>query len=250
MASLSEKLAIVDATMRTTKESWVKTEPEDTDLAIYIHLWRGDDLVVTLLCPVDRDTGLSALHMAVAGFNATAVAMTFESYHSTLGTSPVTGKRWEHHEMQFVFETVPDSVEKGWVAECLTTTIHDRDSNVLMSSAAYAIEDKQVRWLTEEEWPSGITGESGVPGGLMFEVISQAMKAPTLDEKLKEEGPFKAFAESIGNEERQHFHMDVACLQALMDKKLITGSVLAAPTGSEREKWITERFGKPDVQGQ
>jgi len=46
------------------------------------------------------------------------------------------------------------------------------------------------------------------------------------------------------DEEAKFFHMDAATVKALLEKDLAVGVILAAEKGTEREKWIQERYGE------
>ena len=141
-------MATITQLMKETKESWVASEPDNTDLAIYLHFWRGDEMVAMVQTPLDRDTGLEAGMVGATGFAATTMSLTFESYNSTLPESPLTGKRWEPHEMQYTFEAVPQNRIEHWVKECLTTTAHERGGEFGLTSLPYIIEGTKVLWPT------------------------------------------------------------------------------------------------------
>src|SRR5881392_4158957 len=114
--SLEEKLTEIAEVMRGTKESWVATGPENTDLSMFLHFWRGDELVAAAQTPLDRDTGLKAGMLGARGFSATTMAITFESYQAVEPHSPMTGLDWRPGEMQYVFKTQPDQTS---VLECM-----------------------------------------------------------------------------------------------------------------------------------
>jgi len=248
---LSEKLQMVVDVMKDTKEKWVATEPESTDLAIYLHFFRGDELIVTLQCPLDRDTALKAASLGASGFCASTVSATFESYHTTLKESPITGKPWLPKEMQFVAETVPDAFEKGWVNECLTTSAHERGGKYAMASQPYLIKGTEVEWY---EMKSGIpTGEAhemteGV-SGYMFDSLQESIARPTIVDALEaqaKEDPMAAMVSNlIEDPERRQFHIDMATAKALEENELVVGVMLMAEEGSERQSWLSERLGEP-----
>ena len=248
---LSEKTQIVTDLMKSTKESWVERDPENPDLAIYLHLFRGDELVCTVQCPLNRDTALKAAHLAAAGFNASTITLTFESYHTELKESPITGKRWMPREMQFVAETHPEAWENGWVAECLTTSAHERGGGYELFSQAYRIKDGKVEWGdTKSVKHSNEQGDH--EGGLMFDHLQQAMATPTVEEQLEEqakENPLAAMvAGLIEDPERRQFHIDMATAKALEDNDLAVGVMVLADDGSERAQWLAERLGTADYR--
>jgi len=247
--SLQEKLKTVSDLMRQVKEEHIAGDPENTDVLIHIHVWRGDDLVVVLQCPLDRDTGLKAADMAARGFNATTVAITFESYHSQQMESPATGKPWQPQEMQYVFETDPLAAEKGWVNECLSTSIHDREGGCLMSSLAYVIKEGRLQWVDSDDWTEAIA-KGGEPRGFMYQYLQQVMAAPTIAQNLEtaaagsDQVAAMLFAGLADDEERRTYHMDMATLHALNEKGLITAAAVAANEGSRREEWMSSRLEK------
>jgi hypothetical protein len=232
--------------MKQTKEDWVASNPENTDLAIYLHFWRADDLAVMVQCPLDRDTGLNAGIVGAAGFAATTMSITFESYNSTEPVSPNTGKPWEPHEMQYTFEAVPENREKHWVTECLTTTAHERGGDFALTSLPFVIEGNKVIWKEETlTISSGTDGEGG--GGVMFDYLQDAMARPTLeeaiDEKSESDPMLKMVTGLIDDPERRLFHTDMAVYKTLEERKLITAVMFRAEAGSLREELIRERFG-------
>ena len=246
---LKEKMDQVSEVMRRTKEEWVETGTENTDLAIYLHFFRGDSLVAAVQCPLDRDKGLLAGRMGAMGFNADTMSITFESYHSSLRESPITGNRWMPREMQFVFENYPEAAEQNWVNECLTITMHERGGEFALYSTPYRIKDGKVEWQEggQYELRSGEEGSSG--GGVMFDYLQDSMTGPTILTKLDEQSevePVVALMSSlITDEEARLYHADVATFQAMGERELATAVVLSAEPGSNREKWLTERFGPP-----
>jgi len=231
--------------MKDTKESWVADEPENTDLAIYLHFWRGDDLAAMIQTPLDRDTGLAAGRVAASGFGATAMSITFESYYSNLGESPVTGERWEPREMQYVFEAVAENRTEHWVKECLTTTAHDRGGEYGLISLPYVIEDKtKVIWSDEKQTvSSNIEGEAG--GGVMFEYLQDVMQQPTIEEVIGQQDSelIDLMNSLVDDPEARQFHTDMATLAALEERQLVTAAMFSAEPGSNRAKWIEERLG-------
>jgi len=246
--SLREKISQITDLMKLTKESWVATRPDNTDLAIYLHFWRGDDLVVMVQTPLDRDTGLAAGQVGAAGFAATTMSLTFESYHSELPESPNTGKPWEPHEMQYTFEAVPENREKHWVKECLTTTAHERGGGFILQSLPYTIEDYQTIWSEPLVVDSEVVGEGG--GGVMYDYMQAAMAAPTIEEAMLAKGKDDPMAELVHSlvtdPEARLFHTDMATLTALKERNLVGSVVFTTVPGTLREQWIEERLG-PDA---
>lgn len=242
---LKEKTDHVVQVMKRTKEDWVATKPENTDLAIYLHFYRGDNLVATVVCPLDRDTALKAGMIGARGFNADTMAATFEGYHSNLPDSPVTGKPWKHMEMQYLAQTSQEAIEKHWVNECLTTSVHERGGGFAMHSQSFIVRDDKVEWLeTDLEL---VTDDDTRGQGVMFDYLQQSMAAPTVMEQIKADGSTasKLMLALINDPQAQLFHSDIATISALKDKELATAVMLTAEPGSDREQWITERFGPP-----
>lgn len=250
--SLKDKMDQITDLMKNTKESWVATRPENPDLAIYLHFWRGDDLAVMLQTPLDRDTALEVGHVGAAGFAATAMSITFESYHSTERISPNTGEPWKPHEMQYTVEAVPENKEKHWVLECLSTSAHERGGEYCFSSLPYWIEDFQVRWGEEQAIYSTSNTEGESAQGYMFDYLQNAMSQPTLEEvmaeKAKTEPVYEMMSGLVPEPERRLFHTDMATFHSLEERKLVTTGMFAAEPGSLREELIKERFGDRAIQ--
>lgn len=235
----------ISQVMQWTKESWVESEPDNTDLAIYLHFWRGDELVAMVQCPLDRDTGLAAGQVGAAGFGATTMSMTFESYHSTLGESPNTGKPWEPHEMQYTFEAVPENREKRWVSECLSTSAHERGGDFCFTSQPYWIEGTKVVWGEEQVFLTAIQDGTSAKG-VMFEYLQNTMSLPTIEEVMAEKAgsdpTAKVMMGLVTDPEIRLFHTDMATYTALQERKLVTAIMFTAKPGTSRALLIKERM--------
>jgi hypothetical protein len=244
---LREKTRQIVEVMKKTKEDWVASKPENTDIAIYLHFWRGDDLVVTLQCDVDRDKAIQAGDLGAMGFGADTMAITFESFHSNTGQSPLTGEPWRPHEMQYVFEAEPRNAVEHWVDECITTTAHERGGGYILASNGYRIVGTEVIW-TEEQMHLSSEDEDGSASGAMFDYLQHAMERPTIEKAIEEEegkNPLTRFmADSLKDDpERRLFHIDMAALTSLNERGLIRSAMIGAEPGSLREKLLTERLG-------
>jgi len=230
--------------IKDTKSQWVAEHHDDPDLQIYLHFYRGDDLVAIAQCPMDRDVALQAAHVAAMGLAADCMSIGFESYHTTLENSPLTGKPWMPKEMQFVSETYPLRTE--WAAPCLTVTMHERGGASTLHSQPYRIVKDQVEWIGEvKEISSENDGEGA--GGFMFDAMQHAMSLPTIDESLAKAAESDDMAALVSglitDEEARRFHMDMATLKALNERELVISVALVAMAGTVREQMIKERLG-------
>jgi hypothetical protein len=243
--NLKEKVEHISELMRTMKNDWVATGSEMTDLAIYLHFYRDDELVVAVVCPLDRDTALEAAFLGAMGFCATTTTITFESYHTELAVSPITGKAWVPGEMERLIHDDPEAVDKGWMYECVTTTGHERGGGYVLVSMPYRIKEGQVVWQDSVMPPEGVTG-----GGLMFDSLQHSMSQPTLMERVEEAAQGDPVAGLISglitDPELRQFHTDMATFQALQERELIISAAFTAKEGSDRQKWIEERFVQSD----
>ena len=233
--------------MKRTKEDWVATKPENTDIAIYLHFWRGDEMVITLQCEVNRDTALAAGDIGAMGFGADTMAITFESFHSNTKTSPLSGKDWRPHEMQYVFEAEPRNAVEHWVDECITTTAHERGGAYVLSSNGYRIVKNRVEWTEDQMHIVSEDDDEGQAAGAMFDYLQRAMAAPTIEQKIAEDAKTNPLTAMMGvlveDPERRLFHTDMATLTALNDRKLIQTAMVGAEPGSVREELLIERLG-------
>jgi hypothetical protein len=234
--------------MKETKESWVASKPENNDLAIYLHFWRGDDLVVMVQCPLDPDHALVTGQVGAQGFTATTMSMTMESYHSTSKISPITGEPWQNLEKQYVFETDPHG-DHG-VSECLLTSAHERGGEFAVSLSPYRIENHQVIWGEEDRVFSG-NPEAEDAAGSMFDYLQHAMSQPTIDEVMAEKAAddprVKFMSTLVMDPERRQFHTDMAILTSLEERKLVSAVMFTAEPGSLREELLRERLGDQAV---
>lgn len=242
-------LEIADGVKRL-KTEWVDSNPENTDLAIYLHFYRGDEMVALVQCPLDRDNALTAARLGAIGFNASTMAIAFESFHSTLGTSPVSGKPWRPREMQYVFETDPMASEKGWVHSCITISVHERGGAWVITTLPYRLKrkppkkKKELTWLVDEELQLD-SGEFGAGEGVMHEAMQNVMTMPTAIESMLEKMPeLVDMIEGILSEEQQLFRADMATHRTLLEHELATAVILYAAPGTERQKWLEERMGE------
>jgi hypothetical protein len=243
---LQEKTQQITEVMKKTKEEWVATKPDNTDIAIYLHFWRGEDLVVTLQCEVDRDKAMAAGDIGAMGFGADTMAITFESFHSNEGKSPLTGQQWRPHEMQYVFEAEPRNAVEHWVDECITTTSHERGGAYILNSNGYRITGDKVVWTEQQMHISSET--EGQAAGVMFEYLQNAMANKTIEEKIAEDAKSNPLTAVMGQllvdePERRLFHTDMATLTALNERGLIHSAVVGAEPGSVREEMLIERLG-------
>jgi hypothetical protein len=247
---LLEKLETIDGLTRKLKQEWVESKPENTDLGIYLHFYRGDDLAVAVQCELNRDTALNAGQLGAMGFNATTMAITFESYHSTLEKSPITGRRWKPQEMQFVSETYPEAWEKDWVHPCLTTTIHERGGGYGLRSQPYRLDGNELIWFEDKVITVSSEDVNDQGAGVMFDYLQHAMANPTIEEQLQEAAKSdpmaRVMAGLVTDAEARQFHSDMATLSSLEERDLITGVVFSADPGSKREELLRGRFGDPD----
>lgn len=245
MTPLNERVATVDEIMRTLKTSWVADNPETTDLLIYVHLYRGEDIVATLQCPLDRDTMLQACWVAVMGMAVDVVITTVESWHSKEKVCPLTGEPWEPGEMAFLGQTSPEAREKGWVWECLNTMGFDRFQHVSMISTPYRINGTEVTYF--ESMVIDSDDDDAEAAGYLTEQMRHCLAQPTILDRMEAEAPemaaiTKVLAEAL-SEEQKMFHIDCAALGALAQRELIKSAALMAENGSERARMIEERFG-------
>lgn len=240
---LREKLDATIDLMKQVKSEWVATNPENTDLAIYLHFWRDDEVAVAVQTVMERDIGLQAGMVGAMGFSADVVSISFESFHSKLALSPITGGLWQHREMQFVYETHPEAHDRGWVDSCISVALHERGGEYGFASVPYVIAGAEVIWPEGGEIS---TGDEVTGGGAMFDVLQRMMLMPTLDEKLdpNSDNPVTAMMSSlIDDPEARRFHTDMATYKALEERNLITGIMFGADKGSNRAKWLEERLG-------
>lgn len=242
--SLLAKATRMAEAVKATKESHVAANPDNPDLQIQLYFWRGDDLIAVVSCPLDRDIGLHAGQVGVVGFSATTMAMVFESYHTHLKDSPITGEPWMHQEMQFVCESMPEAQEKGWVTPALTLSAHERGGDYFLRLMPYRLKEDRVEW--DEVADTYLSSDEEVQAdGSMFHYLQHSMQAPTIADHIKESAEMGQLVEYLGDEQGA-IHSDMACVRAMKDKHLINSVIFPVIEGSARAEQIAERLG-PDA---
>lgn len=248
MTALVERVTEISDLMKTVKTDWVAEQHENTDILIFVHLFRGDTMVAALQCPLDRDVALNACHLAAVGMAPDLLVVTFESWHSNREKSPITGEDWVPGEMAYVGQTYPEAKKEHWVNECLTTHGFDRFSEYALISTPYLIEGTEVTFEEAEVYDSHDADFKGA--GYMHDVLAQVMQMPTVfDQIAEDEGPQATvigILSDLMSETARWFHLDCAALKAMADKKLIVSAVLIAQDDPERQEMIANRFGDPD----
>jgi hypothetical protein len=234
---LRELLDANDEEMRHLKEEWVASKPENVELSIYIHFWRGDLQVASVQTPLDGDVAVRVAFTSAAGFNAEVMALTFESWVTELKESPLTGKAWRPGEMNFIARTDPQAAEKGWVSEQMATSIHDRAGNFLLSKQRFTVKDGTVIWGERTVTDMSVE-EKDHP---LQEAMTQQTMLERIIEMADEDVVTGVALNAITDTETRLFHCDMATLFALEEKGLATAVMLFAEEGTPRQQMIAER---------
>jgi hypothetical protein len=247
---LKQKTAMVTDLMKETKRSWIASEPESTDMAIYLHFWRDDELVVMLQCRYDQEVSSNALLVGVAGFGATTVSMTIESYNTRQLVSPVTGEAWMSGELQYVFETNPQNKVEGWVTEALITYVAERGGGWAKCSDPYRMENHEVFWEDQViEMGTEVEPENDVIG-----FMQHVLSLRTIEDQLREDSEHNAMTALVNSlvtdPELRFFHTDMATYRTLTDRNLITAIGFQTEKGSVRAQLIKERMGDHVILGE
>lgn len=239
---LLEALDKNDEKMREVKQEWVEANPDAPEMPIHIHFWRGDDHVACILTPLNGSQAIKVASLGASGFNATTMALTFESWVTTLENSPLTGKPWRQGEMNFIARTYPDAFEKGWLTEQMATSIHDREGNYYLSKHQFTVENQKVIWGDREVTPN--VSPEGVPEGSEHP-LKLAMDEPTMMQRITamagEDILVEAVLDTVIDAEERLFHCDMATLRALGEQDVVKGVFLYAEEGTERQKMIEDR---------
>jgi len=112
-----------------------------------------DDLMIARVMPNSPGSdGGAVIHFAaqisVALFRATDLVIVMDSYHSNLLINPMTGKEWEHGEMNDLADN-HDGRAHGWVTDSITMILEDRAGANALVEMPYSVDGKTVRWKGE-----------------------------------------------------------------------------------------------------
>lgn len=247
---LRQRTEEVIASIRKLKTDWVAANPKDPDLATYLYFFRGDDLIAWVQAPMDPESALTVARMGRIGFAATTLCIAHEGYNATTKESPVTGRPWGPGEKQFVYETDPMASAKGWVDSAIIITCHEYGGKWLFAVLPFKIRRGKLTWLEDREVISTSEDEDVQDaGGGVHDALQEVMTFPTTTDRLFEAAElnpvFKFMADHLGEEERL-FHSDMATHRQLLKHNLAMAIEMVAEPGSDRERWLTERLGKPD----
>lgn len=178
---INDHLELAVASVRHLKEYVTANGPDD--LHPIIEVWRGEDPIAVLtLRDIQRNEILHHAHMSVLGFDADALAITFEGYQGVGSAfrnpniNPLTGKRWDFDEMQDVAIN-HDGIAKGWVAENLTTTIVNRAGDLAACHQAYGYREGRLVWGRAQSMTTLDEGWEG--GGVIPRAMVKMMEAPS-----------------------------------------------------------------------
>lgn len=237
---IQEAMRRATAHARTVKEEHVrrvKGKVGRTDIMTFIEFYRGDDVVAVLWHQPDRDTMLDAVWLGAAGFSADVVAVTMETFHTTLSENPVTGRTWGSGEMAEV-AAEHDGLAKGWVVETLVTEVANRAGDSRQVLQGYVIAGRTVEWVDEQD-----SEEMGAEvGGVVPETILAAMNNASLAQEIAR---LEITPDRLGlSGERMQTHADIATVKVLEAKlgHAYPMVMLWAPPGSVRAQIIRERF--------
>jgi hypothetical protein len=244
--NLGDKAVKTAEAIRQLKDEWVAEHPDEPDIQIQIYFWRGDELIVVASTVIDKNIALKAGQLGTVGFSATAMALCFEGYHSTLEKSPITGEPWIHQEMQFVCETMPEAQEKGWVTPALTIAAHERGGAYSLRLMPYRVKGDVVEWLEVQE--SGASTDDEVQAdGSMFHYLQHTLQSKTIADHITESGDSINDLIEFMTPEQVLVHSDLATYGALKHQELITSALFPAVEGSLRAQALIQRLGPEAV---
>lgn len=165
------------------------------DIRPVIDVWRGEELIATAVPRIhDRDLILRTFQMCAVGFDADALAMTFESYTTGMSlpkdldnptpeevaeaqrrsVNPMTGKEWRQGELSDAAKN-HGGIEKGWVWEAVSISCANRAGDVVMTQLPYRYAAGHVVWENPVNAPPGMDVEGPMP-----EAMIGAMNAPSM----------------------------------------------------------------------
>lgn len=167
MTLLKTRLEAAVAHAKFVKEAHVrqvKGKLGRTDILTVVQSFRGDDPVAAVFVPPDRDVMLLVADISARGFSADILAITTETYHAQVPTSPTTGESWEPGDLQEYFEA--HGRDNGVVDEALLVQVWNRAGDAAVQSLPYHITGRVTQWLEPLDVVEGMTFEGRVPDAL------------------------------------------------------------------------------------
>lgn len=242
---------------------WARQRKEDTvaeshdtdrpDVPPWLTGWRGDHPVISMM-PVngDRDIILHAAHIMTRAFGCDVVATNNETWMATdAANNPLTGKRWEHGEMEDVALN-HDGLAKGWITEAMTLMVVNRAGDIATAilrfvttqhTNALGITSWTIEWGEESRWTSDDVADGQVTG-LIPETLVEFMNEPDMmTEFMSIPGLAEEFA-ALSLEE-QRAHADCAVIK-LLPRMQYEGAAMLMSDNPERQAVLEDSLkGNP-----
>lgn len=139
------------------RETFMEMLETGAAFAPVISAYRGRQMVCMAI-PGDGDGEriASTARVMAAGFDADAISVTADSYRATQPTNPVTGRRWEHGEME-ALATEHNGIAEGWVQEALVISVMRSDGKMVIRNLPYVRIGKSITWVPDDEFDQGTT---------------------------------------------------------------------------------------------
>jgi hypothetical protein len=178
--------------------------------------YRGAEQVAVVITATEGSRSLvSAARLAITGFGADVLVLTFDTFHSTLPENPRTGKEWERGEMQELAEK-HHGLERGWVTDAIHVMAVNRADDMVAWTLPYKkVSRHRLEWLDDTTFPHA---DSAVvkAQGFIPDALREAMSEPPLMLTMEQAG---AGGAAFGLEpERAWAHSDLAVAQVLTRK--------------------------------
>lgn len=175
------------------KEWGVKEVHDDYDISPEVHLYKGDEHLLTMLMNhVSRDEALAAMRLVAPALQANRIFLTVDAHVSSSMTNPKTGERWGPGEMQNACNE-DGACDLGIITDCIMTQEFRDDGYNAIVNRRYHVnhEARQVHWVD----PTGYTNNEDDPKfsmtGFVIESVADVLLAPQPDgaslQQLREE---------------------------------------------------------------
>lgn len=166
--------------VRTARMTVKDAYEAGADISTMLVAVRGSESVAAVSCSIDNPQHAQVVIRAAAtGFSADVLLFTSDTFHTTLETSPISGKPWQRNEMNAVAEFY-EGREKGWVSDAIMVVAVNRAGDVSASTLTYKMAGRRLEW-TGDDFNSD---EGDELGGVMARILREAMKEPTLSQSL------------------------------------------------------------------
>lgn len=247
---IADAVELATGTTKKVLEDMVRTHRGEWNFGAMITCYRGDEPVVMLVLPPNRTKVIQAAMVAGRGYGPDLLAMTHDSFVVSVpwreAKDPRTGEPWGVNPdggpgpMQTYVE---EFGYDGTVLDALITHVVNRAGDAKVVPRPYAVDGREVKWLTDIVPDNSQYSDDGVQDALLY-----AMTEETLDQVLATDMPDWAAALMAKDPERARWVYDMITT-TFIENELGSDVTVAlfARKGSPRDQMLRSRFPRSQV---